>query len=209
MVQVPEQAAPMTDSVSGLDWPALRQVVSDCRACEMCSTRTQTVFGMGHVQAHWLVVGEAPDAEEDAAGEPFAGPAGLLLDAMLHALGLSRGQSGPPEGSAYVVNALKCRPPGSRSPRDQEVQRCSSYLHRQIELLQPRVLLAMGRSAAQALLRNDAPLGQLRGRVHYLGDLPVVVTYPPSYLLRNPGEKAKAWADLCLAAATGRKPPSR
>jgi uracil-DNA glycosylase len=188
--------------VAGLGWEDLRHAVSECRACGLCEGRTQTVFGNGHLHAHWLIVGEAPGEQEDVQGEPFVGRSGQLLNGMLHALGLSRRDDGEPSRSVYITNTLKCRPPSNRNPQPQEMQRCAPFLHRQIDLLQPRVVLAMGRSAAQALLNDDAPLGQLRGRVHQRGRLPVVVTYHPSYLLRSPGEKFKTWADLCLASDT-------
>lgn len=186
--------------VASLGWDALRQTVADCRACALCQGRTQTVFGAGHPQGQWLIVGEAPGAQEDASGEPFVGPSGQLLDGMLQALGLSRQADGEPSRSVYIANALKCRPPANRTPQVQELQACAPFLRRQIALQQPRTILAMGKTAAQALLGDPAPLGQLRGRVHRLGSSSVIVTYHPSYLLRSPGEKAKAWADLCLAA---------
>lgn len=183
-----------------MDWPALRAAVAVCQACSLGKSRQQTVFGSGHPQAHWLIVGDAPSAQEDATGEAFAGPSGQLLDAMLQALGLSRQAPGDPAHRVFVTNALKCRPPANRNPQTEEMLSCAPFLQRQIELLQPRIILAMGRFAAQALLRDDRPLGQLRGRVHRCAGRPLVVTYHPSYLLRSPGEKAKAWADLCLAA---------
>ena len=196
----PVPAGPVPEA-SGLDWPELRQAVADCRACGLCESRTQTVFGSGHLQAHWLIVGEAPGAEEDKRGEAFVGASGQLLDGMLQTLDLSRANVGDPARRVYIANTLKCRPPSNRNPLPAELRQCAPFLQRQIELLQPRIILAMGRFAAQALLQTDAPLGQLRGQVHRLGPWPVVVTYHPSYLLRSPGEKAKAWADLCLAAS--------
>lgn len=188
--------------VSTLDWPALRQAVADCRACSLCESRRQTVFGVGHTRAHWLVVGEAPGEQEDRQGEPFVGPAGQLLDRMLAALGLSRAADGaqPPEKSVYIANTLKCRPPHNRNPAPEELTRCEPYLVRQIELIRPRLILAMGRFAVQALLRSDEPIGKLRGRVHRYQGVPLVVTYHPAYLLRNLPDKARAWEDLCLAA---------
>jgi len=209
--------------IATLDWPDLRRAAADCRACGLCDTRRQAVFGSGSTQAHWLGVGEAPGADEDASGEPLVGAAGQLLDAMLRALGLSRAGGAsdagteesavaasdaadceplPPQRRAYIANTLKCRPPGNRNPAPEEMARCEPFLQRQIELLRPRLILAMGRFAAQSLLRSTEPLGKLRGRVHRYQGLPLVVTYHPAYLLRSPAEKAKAWEDLCLAAET-------
>ncbi len=185
-----------------LDWPALRSTVAACQACGLCSSRTQTVFGVGHTQAHWMVVGEAPGENEDLQGEPFVGAAGQLLDRMLAALQLSRAADGPPERSVYIANTLKCRPPRNRNPSAEELAQCEPFLVRQIELLQPRIIVAMGRFAVQTLLRSDEPIGRLRGRVHRYQGVPLVVTYHPAYLLRSLPEKAKAWEDLCLAAET-------
>jgi len=194
--------APGAIDVATLDWPALRQAVADCRACSLCESRRQTVFGVGHPHAHWLVVGEAPGEQEDRQGEPFVGPAGQLLDRMLAALGLSRAADDPrpAEKSVYIANTLKCRPPHNRNPAAEELARCEPYLVRQIELIRPRLILAMGRFAVQALLRSDEPIGRLRGRVHRYQGVPLVVTYHPAYLLRNLPDKARAWEDLCLAA---------
>ncbi len=200
MSGVPEAAA-----VARMDWADLRQAAEGCRACGLCEGRRQVVFGAGNVQAHWLIVGEAPGAQEDEQGEPFVGASGQLLDAMLHALGLTRQAQGDPGRSVYIANTLKCRPPGNRNPQAQEMAACAPFLERQIALLQPRIVLAMGRYAVQALLNSTAPLGQLRGQVHRRGDSRVIATYHPSYLLRSPSEKAKAWADLCLAAAEAEK----
>ncbi|MFM8767585.1 MAG: uracil-DNA glycosylase family protein, partial [Rubrivivax sp.] len=204
-----ESAAGAVLDVTGLDWPALRQAVADCRACGLCEKRRQTVFGVGHPQAHWMVVGEAPGEQEDLRGEPFVGPAGRLLDQMLAALGLTRAEAAPesapaltPERQVYIANTLKCRPPGNRKPEPAELARCEPYLVRQIELVQPRVILAMGRFAVQALLRTDEPIGRLRGRVHRYQGVPLIVTYHPAYLLRNRLDTAKAWDDLCLAMDT-------
>ncbi len=176
------------------DWSALQQMVASCTQCELHRTRTQTVFGVGNRSADWLVVGEAPGAEEDRRGEPFVGRAGQLLDAMLGAIGLDR-------TSAYIANILKCRPPNNRDPQADEVASCEPYLQQQIALIQPRLILAVGRIAAQNLLKTDAPLGRLRGRVHEYGErrIPLIVTYHPAYLLRSPGDKRKAWEDLQLA----------
>lgn len=182
-------------------WDQLRAEVSACVKCGLHSTRTQTVFGVGNTRAEWLVVGEAPGAEEDRKGEPFVGRAGQLLDAMLHAIGLSR------DSNVYVANILKCRPPNNRDPRPDEVACCMPYLVRQIALLQPRLILAVGRIAAQNLLGTTAPLGRLRGQVHSFGELntPLIVTYHPAYLLRTPADKRKAWEDLKFARAVFRQ----
>jgi len=192
--------APRPAPAAGLDWPALRAAVAGCRACSLCETRTQTVFGVGHEQAHWMVVGEAPGEQEDRQGEPFVGPAGQLLDAMLRALSLSRDADGPAPQRVYIANTLKCRPPRNRNPEPDEMAKCEPFLVRQIELVQPRIILAMGRFAVQALLRSSEPVGKLRGRVHQYQGVPLVVTYHPAYLLRNLPDKARAWEDLCLAA---------
>jgi len=176
-------------------WESLRTEVLACTKCPLHGSRTQGVFGVGSREAQWLVVGEAPGAEEDRRGEPFVGRAGHLLDAMLKAIGLSRGSN------VYIANVLKSRPPGNRDPKPEEVAACLPYLMRQIELLQPRVMLAVGRIAAQNLLATDVPLGRLRGKVHRFGELntPLIVTYHPAYLLRTPGDKRKAWEDLKFA----------
>lgn len=189
--------------VGGLDWPALRQAVAECRACELCNSRTRTVFGVGHEQAHWLVVGEAPGEQEDLCGEPFVGAAGQLLDRMLAALQLTRSTDGPapPSQRVYIANTLKCRPPRNRNPAPEEMLQCEPFLLRQIDLLRPRMILAMGRFAVQALLRSSEPIGKLRGHVHRYHGVPLVVTYHPAYLLRNLPDKARAWEDLCLAAS--------
>lgn len=195
--------APAPSAVSTLDWPALREAVAGCRACGLCESRRHTVFGVGAQRAHWMVIGEAPGEQEDRAGEPFVGPAGQLLDRMLAALGLSRAADGDdPARQVYIANTLKCRPPNNRNPAPDETARCEPFLVRQIELLQPRIILAMGRFAVQALLRSNEAIGRLRGRVHQYQGVPLIVTYHPAYLLRNLPDKAKAWEDLCLAAAT-------
>ena len=199
----PPTAAVPPGAVSSLDWPALRSAVADCRSCSLCQTRKQTVFGIGSLQAKWMVVGEAPGEQEDAQGEPFVGVSGQLLDQMLAALGLTRAAEGaPPERQVYIANTLKCRPPRNRNPEPAELAQCEPFLIRQIELLQPRIILAMGRFAVQTLLRSSEPIGRLRGRVHHYHGVPLVVTYHPAYLLRSLGEKARAWDDLCLAAET-------
>ena len=191
---VREVPAAVAADVDG-QWQALRAEVLACRRCALHATRTQAVFGVGPLRCDWLVIGEAPGAEEDRRGEPFVGAAGQLLDAMLRAIGLDR------RSNVYIANILKSRPPGNRDPRPEEVAACLPYLERQIALLQPRIILAVGRIAAQNLLATDAPLGRLRGRVHHLGErsTPLVVTYHPAYLLRTPGEKRKAWDDLKFA----------
>ena len=189
--------------IASLDWPALRAEVAACRACALCEGRTQTVFGVGHAQARWMVVGEAPGEHEDRQGEPFVGAAGRLLDHMLAALDLTRDPAEPDaRRRVYIANTLKCRPPHNRNPEPGEMARCEPFLMRQIELLQPRIILAMGRFAVQALLRSSEPIGRLRGRVHRYRGVPLVVTYHPAYLLRNLPEKTRSWDDLCLAAQT-------
>ena len=189
--------------IGELGWPALRDAVAACRACGLCESRTQTVFGVGHSQAHWMVVGEAPGEDEDRIGEPFVGASGQLLDRMLAALQLTRSTKGPEPAAqrVYIANTLKCRPPRNRNPSAEEMAQCEPFLVRQIELLAPRIILAMGRFAVQALLRTDEPVGKLRGRVHRYQGVPLVVTYHPAYLLRSLQDKAKAWEDLCLAAS--------
>lgn len=178
------------------DWTALQANVSSCTQCILHKTRSQTVFGVGNRTADWMIVGEAPGAEEDRRGEPFVGRAGKLLDEMLRAMGLARER-------VYIANILKCRPPNNRDPANDEADSCRQYLNRQIELVAPKMIIAVGRIAAQRLLQTDAPLGRLRQQKHYLADrqVPVVVTYHPAYLLRSPTQKRKAWQDLCFAAA--------
>jgi DNA polymerase len=183
-------AAPVAGD--GLDWAALREAVANCTRCRLHETRTQTVFGAGNEAADWMIIGEAPGAEEDRRGEPFVGRAGKLLDAMLRAVGQGREQ-------VFIANILKCRPPNNRDPKPDESAQCRGYLERQIELVQPKIILAVGRIAAQLLLDTDAPVGRLRGTTHRLGKTPLVVTYHPAYLLRSPSQKRKSWEDLCLA----------
>ena len=221
----PEAAAmalqPRASGVQTMDWAALQQAVAGGRACALCTGRRHTVFGMGGLRApvadqpplaDWLIVGEAPGEQEDLSGQPFVGPAGQLLDNMLKAMGLDRRREtatgdGRAAQGTYIANVLKCRPPSNRNPEGEEVAQCLPFLQRQIELLQPKIILAMGRFAAQALLHDSVPdahslpLGKLRGQVHRYRGIPVVVTYHPAYLLRALGDKAKAkaWADLCLA----------
>ena len=199
----PVVARAMPGDIAGMDWDALEQAVVSCQACGLCKSRKNTVFGVGDRRARWLIVGEAPGENEDRQGEPFVGQAGVLLDNMLKALGLSR--TGEGAQAVYIANVLKCRPPGNRNPQPEEVLQCEPYLRRQVALLQPRLILAMGRFAAQSLLQHSVadvatlPLGRLRGQVHRYEGVPVVVSYHPAYLLRTPQDKAKAWADLCLA----------
>ena len=190
-------AQPLAQGVDRMDWAALQGTVAACQACALCTGRKNTVFGMGHVQADWMVVGEAPDEDEAAQGTPFVGQSGQLLDNMLKAVGLNRQDERG--AGVYIANALKCRPALSRNPTPEEVATCAPFLMRQVALVKPKVILAMGRFAVQSLLQSTEPLGKLRGQVHDCQGVPVVVTYHPSYLLRNPADKAKAWADLVLA----------
>jgi DNA polymerase len=182
--------------IARMDWPELKSQVAGCTACQLCKTRTNTVFGVGDERAEWMIVGEAPGAEEDARGEPFVGQAGRLLDSMLAAIGLRR------DANVYIANVLKCRPPGNRNPEPFEVQQCSPHLIRQLELIKPKLILAMGRFAAQTLLATDASIASLRGRQFQYQRVPLIVSYHPAYLLRNLPDKAKAWEDLCFARAT-------
>lgn len=207
--------------VDRMDWPTLQQAVAGCVACALSKSRKNTVFGVGPEapaegqppQADWLIIGEAPGENEDLQGEPFVGQAGKLLDNMLKAIGVSRhgAEDGQPQKAACIVNVLKCRPPGNRNPAPDEVAQCAPYLRRQVELLRPKVIIAMGRFAVQSLLQETVPdvaatpLGRLRGKVHQYHGVPVVVTYHPAYLLRSLPEKAKAWADLCLAMDVWKK----
>lgn len=194
-----------TEHVASLDWASLQASVSNCSQCSLCHSRTQTVFGVGSDRADWMVIGEAPGEQEDAQGEPFVGQAGQLLDNMLLAIGLQR-EAEQGEASknkaVYIANVLKCRPPENRDPHADEVAHCLPYLQRQIALVQPKLLLLVGRFAAQTLLQTDQTIGKLRGTVHQYQGIPAVVTYHPAYLLRTLTDKAKAWEDLCLARAT-------
>jgi len=187
-------AAPSAGREAGCDWLQLRERVAACTRCALAQTRTQTVFGVGDPGAAWMVIGEAPGAEEDKRGEPFVGRAGQLLNSMLRAIGLAREQ-------VYIANMLKCRPPNNRDPAAGEMAECSPYLDRQVELVRPKILLVVGRIAAQNLLQTTVPLGRLRLSVHAYGPakVPVVVTYHPAYLLRAPIDKRKAWDDLQFA----------
>jgi uracil-DNA glycosylase family 4 len=179
-------------------WVALKAAVSGCTKCGLHKTRTQTVFGVGDENADWMLIGEAPGAEEDRLGDPFVGQAGKLLDNMLAALGLSR------QKNVYIANVLKCRPPGNRNPEPGEVEQCTPHLLKQIELIKPKLIVAMGRFASQTLLNTDAAVGSLRGRVHRYAGVPLIVTYHPAYLLRNLPDKTKAWEDLLFARKTMR-----
>jgi DNA polymerase len=192
---------PRADRIAQLDWDELVAETAQCRACPLGTTRKQAVFGVGYRHAEWMLVGEAPGAEEDARGEPFVGQAGKLLDNMLASIGLTR--DGETPQSVFIANVLKCRPANNRNPEPAEVAQCEPFLRRQVELVDPKVVLVMGRFAAQALLGTDASIASLRGQVHHIDvagrRVPVVVTYHPAYLLRNLGEKARSWADLCFA----------
>jgi uracil-DNA glycosylase len=206
---LPPAAAPLqtptpTPATGNDSWERLVAEVAACTACALHTTRTNTVFGVGDRRAEWLVVGEAPGAEEDRRGEPFVGRAGALLNAMLLAIGLRREQ-------VYIANILKSRPPNNRDPRAEEVASCMPFLQRQIALLRPRIILVVGRIAAQNLLATDTTIGRLRGQLHHFGEarIPVVVTYHPAYLLRSPGEKRKAWDDLKLARRVHAALPAR
>ncbi len=179
--------------IAGLDWAELKTMVRDCTACKLRAGCTQTVFGVGDEDAEWLFVGEGPGADEDAQGEPFVGQAGKLLDNMLAAMGLKRGDN------VYIANIVKCRPPNNRTPEPDEISTCFPYLQRQIALMRPKLIVALGKTAATTLLGRDATLGSLRGSVHDYHGIPLIVTYHPAYLLRSPAEKAKAWQDLRMA----------
>jgi DNA polymerase len=190
------EAESVSHPIQEMSWAELKAKVSGCTDCKLRAGCTQTVFGVGDEKAEWLLVGEAPGAEEDRMGEPFVGQAGRLLDNMLAAISLGRGNN------VYIANVLKCRPPGNRNPEPEEVAKCAPHLLRQIGLIRPKLILAMGRFAAQTLLGTDATIASLRGRVHRYAGVPLIVTYHPAYLLRNLPDKAKAWADLRFAART-------
>jgi DNA polymerase len=177
-------------------WIELKQAVPACTACGLHKSRMQTVFGVGDENADWMLIGEAPGAEEDRLGDPFVGQAGKLLDNMLAAIGLKRGEN------VYIANVLKCRPPGNRNPEPAEVEQCTPFLKRQIALIQPKLIIAMGRFAAQTLLASDATIASMRGRVFRYEGVPLIVTYHPAYLLRTLPDKAKAWEDLVFAKKT-------
>lgn len=187
------ESSPAEIPVSQMNWEQLAQTVAHCTACPLRKTCTQTVFGVGDKNADWLYIGEGPGAREDELGEPFVGQAGKLLDNMLAALHLKRGEN------VYITNIVKCRPPGNRNPSESEARQCAPYLARQIELIQPKLIIALGKVAAQNLLNSDDSIANLRGRIHDYCGIPLIVTYHPAYLLRALPEKAKAWRDLCRA----------
>lgn len=184
------------ETIMQMDWQSLKECVAHCEACSLSKTRTQTVFGVGDPNAEWLFVGEAPGAEEDRQGEPFVGQAGKLFDNMLKAIQLKRGQN------VYIANVLKCRPPENRDPQGEEVMQCDPFLKRQVELIKPKLIVALGKFAAQSLLNSQSTIAALRGKLHDYHGVPVIVTYHPAYLLRNLPDKAKAWEDLCYARST-------
>lgn len=188
----PGEQQPMQSLSESEQWEYLQAEVSQCRKCSLCETRTQTVFGSGNKNADWMLIGEAPGQQEDLQGQPFVGSAGLLLTEMLRAIGLTRDQ-------VYIANILKCRPPGNRDPRPDEVASCRDYLQRQLALIRPKIILAVGRIAAQTLLNTDEPLSKLRNKIHTFNETPVVVVYHPAYLLRSLADKKKAWLDLQFA----------
>ncbi|WP_176061419.1 uracil-DNA glycosylase [Paraburkholderia sp. BCC1876] len=190
--------APQPPAIHTLDWDALSERVAACESCRLCEKRTNTVFGVGDRNADWMLIGEAPGENEDRQGEPFVGQAGKLLDNMLRSLTLAR------DTNVYIANVIKCRPPGNRNPEPDEVARCEPYLQRQVALVKPKLIVALGRFAAQSLLKTESSISSLRGRVHEYEGVPVIVTYHPAYLLRSLPDKAKAWADLCLARDTWR-----
>lgn len=190
-----EGAAEQTNAVSSMDWEQLHNAVAECVACPLAQSRKKTVFGVGDQAASWLFIGEGPGAKEDEAGEPFVGPAGKLLDNLLQAIHLDR------HHDVYIANIVKCRPPNNRNPQATEAEKCRPYLLRQIELIQPRLIIALGKVAAENLLGTHDSLASLRGSVHDFSGTPLIVTYHPAYLLRSLTDKAKAWEDLCFARA--------
>ena len=183
-------------TIMRMEWPGLKEAVASCTSCPLHAKRNKTVFGVGDENADWLFVGEGPGADEDAQGEPFVGQAGKLLDSMLAAIKLQRGTN------VYIANVVKCRPPGNRNPEPGEALACEPYLDRQIDLLRPRLIVALGKVAAANLLATDASVASMRGKVHDYRGTPLIVTYHPAYLLRSLTDKAKAWADLCFAVRT-------
>lgn len=183
-------------AIAAMGWDELRTAVAECRACGLCQARKQAVLGVGDVEADWLFVGEGPGAEEDERGEPFVGQAGKLLDAMLAAIDLRRGEN------VYIGNSVKCRPPNNRTPEPEETATCWPFLQRQIALIKPKLIVALGRPAAQTLLQSEVKIASSRGRLFDYQGIPVVVTYHPAYLLRNLPDKARAWEDLCFMRRT-------
>jgi DNA polymerase len=200
---VPAAAPSALAPLAAMAWDELAATVAACRQCRLCEVRKQAVLGVGDRNADWLFVGEGPGAEEDARGEPFVGQAGKLLDNMLAAIGLRRGED------VYIANAVKCRPPENRTPTPEETALCRPYLERQIELLRPRLIVALGRPAAQTLLQDDVKIGAARGKLHDYRGIPLIVSYHPAYLLRTPQDKARAWEDLCFMRRTMRTQKDR
>ncbi len=193
-IEQPAAESPQKASaVSTMDWPQLREAAAACTACVLCKQRKQAVFGVGNESAPWLFIGEGPGADEDEQGEPFVGQAGRLLDSMMAAIGIRRGRE------AYIANVVKCRPPGNRTPTLEEAAACAPFLDRQVDLIRPKLIVALGKTAAMRLLQTEASLGSLRGQLHRYRGTPLVVTYHPAYLLRNLPDKAKAWEDLLFA----------
>jgi len=195
----PLGTAPVDDrtaEIATMGWDELKLAVADCKACDLCQTRKQAVLGVGDPDADWLFIGEGPGADEDERGEPFVGQAGKLLDAMLAAIDLKRGNK------VYIANAVKCRPPNNRTPEPAETAACWPFLARQIELIQPKLIVTLGKPAAQTLLQQDVTISRARGQVHDFAGIPLIITYHPAYLLRNLPDKAKAWEDLCFMRRT-------
>ena len=192
----PPDTSDRRTNIMNMDWPQLKACVADCTQCVLHARRTKTVFGAGDEHADWLFVGEGPGADEDAQGEPFVGQAGKLLDSMLHAIALKRGVN------VYIANVVKCRPPGNRNPEADEALACEPFLHRQIDLIKPKLIVALGKVAATNLLAREASVASLRNKVHQYRGIPLIVTYHPAYLLRSLAEKARAWEDLCFAVDT-------
>ena len=197
-------------TLAALDWPELREAVAACTACKLCEGRRQTVFGVGHPRAHWMIVGEAPGEQEDRQGEPFVGKSGQLLDNMLRAIALTRGEAEPAR-QVYIANTIKCRPPGNRNPEPDEVASCEPFLKRQLAAIRPRMIVALGKFAAQCLLRDDTPITRLRGGFRSYEGIPLMPTLHPAYLLRDPSKKKLAWDDLkavnAALARVGIHPP--
>ncbi len=202
-LQPPTPAIPvaLAAETEATGWDALETAVAGCTRCGLCNTRKHTVFGTGNRQADWLFIGEGPGQHEDEQGKPFVGNAGQLLTEMIRAIGLSR-------DAVFITNVVKCRPPGNRDPHSDEIASCHPYLQQQINLIQPKIIVALGRIAAQKLLKTDAPLAQLRGKPHYFSGVPLVVVYHPAYLLRTPIDKRKAWQDLQFAVQLHNSQPT-